>query len=280
MRAVKLIPAAGLIWMALVPSSRAQQPGPMPTPSQADSAGAHQKDAEPATSKAAAPEAEGAKAESDAMLALPAGTHIPLVLHNAISTRSTKPGDPVYFETIYPVILNGKIVVPAGSWVNGTVTEAKRAGRVKGRAEVMMRLTTLILPNAYVISLVAGPSNAGTGGKETTDREGRIKGDSDKARDAGTVIDTTMAGAGIGAIAAQSARGAGIGAGVGAAVGLATVLLSRGPDADLPRGTTLDAVLDHTIMLDAGKINFTSPGQASALPGPPSRERQGSRIPF
>ncbi|HLV96377.1 MAG TPA: hypothetical protein VKS44_14390 [Candidatus Acidoferrales bacterium] len=280
MRAVKLIPAAGLIWMALVPSTRAQQPGPMPTPTPAESTGAHQKDAEPAPAKPAAPGAEGAKAESDAKLALPAGTHIPLVLHNAISTRSTKPGDPVYFETIYPVILNGKIVVPAGSWVNGTVTEAKRAGRVKGRAEVMMRLTTLILPNAYVISLVAGPSNAGTGGNETTDREGRIKGDSDKARDAGTVIDTTMAGAGIGAIAAQSARGAGIGAGVGAAVGLATVLLSRGPDADLPRGTTLDAVLDHTIMLDAGKINFTSPGQASALPGPPSREQRGSRIPF
>lgn len=280
MRAVKLIPAAGLIWMVLVPSTRAQQPGPMPTPPPADSTGAHPKDAEPATAKPAAPGEEGAKAESDAKLAMPAGTHIPLVLHNAISTRSTKPGDPVYFETIYPVILNGKIVVPAGSWVNGTVTEAKRAGRVKGRAEVMMRLTTLILPNAYVISLVAGPSDAGTGGKETTDREGRIKGDSDKARDAGTVIDTTMAGAGIGAIAAQSARGAGIGAGVGAAVGLATVLLSRGPDADLPRGTTLDAVLDHTIMLDAGKINFTSPGQASALPGPPSREQHGSRIPF
>jgi hypothetical protein len=280
MRAVRLIPAAGLIWMALVPSTRAQQPGPMPTPPPADSTGAHQKDAEPASAKPAAPAAEAAKTESDAKLALPAGTHIPLVLHNAISTRSTKPGDPVYFETIYPVILDGKIVVPAGSWVNGTVTEAKRAGRVKGRAEVMMRLTTLILPNAYVISLVAGPSNAGTGGNETTDREGRIKGDSDKAKDAGTVIDTTMAGAGIGAIAAQSARGAGIGAGVGAAVGLATVLLSRGPDAELPRGTTLDAVLDHTIMLDAGKINFTSPGQASALPGPPSREQQGSRIPF
>jgi hypothetical protein len=280
MKALKMIPAAGLIWIVFAPPTRAQQTGPMPTPPPpAESTSTHEKTAEPATAKRpVAPET--AKAESGAKLALPAGTHIPLVLHNAISTRSTRPGDPVYFETIYPVILNGKIIVPAGSWVNGTVTEARRAGRIKGRAEVMMRLTTLILPNAYVVSLVAGPSNAGTGGKETTDAEGKIKGDTDKTDDAGTVIDTTMAGAGIGAIAAQSARGAGIGAGIGAAAGLATVLLSRGPDAELPRGTTLDAVLDHRIMLDASKINFTSPGQASALPGPPSREQQRSRIPF
>ncbi|HKS67095.1 MAG TPA: hypothetical protein VJR26_07640 [Candidatus Acidoferrales bacterium] len=282
MKTVNMIRAAGpavLICAAFAPSIRAQQPGPMTTPPPAESASEHGKSAGSTPAKTPAQPA-AAKTDSDAKLALPAGTHIPLVLHNAISTRSTKPGDPVYFETIYPVILNGKILVPAGSWVNGIVTEARRAGRVKGRAEVMMRLTTMILPNAYVVSLVAGPSNAGTGGKETTDSEGKIHGDTDKANDAGTVIDTTVAGAGIGAIASQSARGAGLGAGIGAAAGLATVLLGRGPDADLPRGTTLDAVLDHTIMLDAGKINFTSPGQASALPGPPSREQQRARIPF
>jgi hypothetical protein len=282
MGAVRLIAANGLAYLVLVPGALAQQPGPMPAP-EAASEGAHQQAAQPpavvpsATTATAPAEA---KASAGTKLALPAGTHIPLVLHNAISTRSTKPGDPVYFETIYPVILDGKIIVPAGSWVNGVVTEAKRPGRVKGRGEIMMKLTTLILPNAYIISLVAGPSNAGTGGNETTDSEGRIKGDSDKASDAGTVIDTTLAGAGIGAIAAQSPKGAGIGAGIGAAAGLAAVLLSRGPDAELPRGTTLDAVLDHTILLDGSKINFTSPGQASALPGPPNREPQRSRIPF
>ncbi|HTU35166.1 MAG TPA: hypothetical protein VMF66_15290 [Candidatus Acidoferrum sp.] len=153
---------------------------------------------------------------------------------------------------------------------------------MKGRAEIMLHLTTLILPNAYVVSLVASPSNAGTGGNETTDSEGKIRGDSDKGSQAGTVIDTTMAGAGIGAIAARSPKGVGIGAGIGAAAGLAALLLTRGPDAELPRGTTLDAVLDHTIMLDASKVDFTNPGQATALPGPPNREpsRAGSRIPF
>lgn len=281
MTALQLVATGALTWMVLVPSGSTQQPGPLSPP--AHPAAVQQQAKAPEANKpaaATAPAVSEPKSGSEAKVALPAGTHIPLVLHNAISTRSTKPGDPVYFETTYPVVIDGKIIVPAGSWVNGVVTEAKRAGRIKGRAEIMMRLTTLILPNAYVISLVASPSDAGTGGSETTDREGKIKGDTDKASDAGTVMTTTAAGAGIGALAAQSAKGAGIGAGIGAAAGLASVLLSRGPEAELPRGTTLDAVLDHTIVLDPSKVNFTSPGQASALPGPPNREPQRTKIPF
>jgi type IV secretion system protein VirB10 len=202
------------------------------------------------------------------------------VLHNAISTRSARPGDPVYFETLFPVMVGGRVVIPAGSYVSGEITEAKRAGRVKGRAELMVKLTTMILPNAYTVNLNAAPSGAGTGGGESVNREGQVIGDTDKASDVGTVAKTTTAGAGIGAIAARSGKGAGIGAGVGAAAGLAAVLLSRGPEAEMPRGSTLEAVLDRPIFLDADKVQFTSPGQASTLPGPPNREPQRNKIPF
>ena len=211
---------------------------------------------------------------------VPTGTHIPLVLHNAISTRSARVGDPVYFETLFPVMVGGHVVIPAGSYVSGEITEAKRAGRVKGRAEMMIKLTTMILPNAYMVNLNAAPSGAGTGGGESVDKEGKVIGDTDKASDAGTVVRTTATGAGIGAIAARSGKGAGIGAGVGAAAGLAAVLLSRGPDAEMPRGTTLEAVLDRPIFLDADKVQFASPGQASTLSGPPNREPRRSRVPF
>jgi type IV secretion system protein VirB10 len=202
-----------------------------------------------------------------------------LVLHNAISTRSARPGDPVYFETLFPVMVNGQVVIPAGSYVSGEITESKRPGRVKGRGELMLKLTTMILPNAYMVNLNASPSNAGTGGGETVNGEGAIVGDSDKASDAGTVIKSTGAGAGIGGISA-GAKGAGIGAGVGAAAGLAAVLLSRGPEAELPRGSTVEIVTNRSILLDADKVQFTSPGQASALPGPANREPQRQKIPF
>jgi hypothetical protein len=211
---------------------------------------------------------------------VPSGTHIPLVLHNAISTRSARPGDPVYFETLYPVMIDGKVVIPAGSYVSGEVTESKRPGRVKGRGELAIKMTNMILPNAYQVNLNMTPTGAGTGGGETTNSEGVIVGDSDKKDDAATIAKTTAAGAGIGGVTARSPAGAGIGAAAGAAVGLAAVLLTRGPDAELPRGSTVEAVINRSLYLDPDKINFTSPGKASELPGPPNREPVRSTNPF
>jgi hypothetical protein len=217
---------------------------------------------------------------SAAKIMVPAGTHIPLVLHNAVSTRSARPGDPVYFETLFPVMIDGKVVIPAGSYVSGEVTESKRPGRVKGRGELMIKLTTMILPNAYMVNLNAVPSNAGTGGNETTDSEGKIIGDSEKGHDIGTIAKTTAAGAGIGGLATRTGTGVGIGAAAGAAAGLAAVLLTRGPDAEMPRGSTVEAVIDRSLYLDSDKVQFTGPGQASSLAGPANREPVRNRDPF
>ncbi|HEY4580473.1 MAG TPA: hypothetical protein VIG89_05500 [Candidatus Acidoferrales bacterium] len=214
------------------------------------------------------------------IIIVPAGTRLPLVLHNAISTRNAHPGDPVYLETVFPIVQDDKILIPAGSYVQGEITEAQRPGRVNGTGEMRIRLTTMILPNGYTVRFDAIPANAGTGGNETTGKEGEIKGDTSKASDAGTVIKTTGAGAGIGGIASRSGTGAGIGAGVGAAAGLAAVLLTRGPELELPRGTTLDAVLDRPLSLDASKINFSDPGRASNMSGPPNRQPVRNSSPF
>jgi type IV secretion system protein VirB10 len=216
-----------------------------------------------------------------AQVRIPTGTILPLVLHNGISTRSAKTGDPVYFETLFPVMIDGRVAIPAGSYVSGEVTESVRPGRVKGRGELMIKLNTLILPNAYMINLNASPKDASTGGNEAVDSEGRIKGDSDKASDVGTIAKTTTAGAGIGGLATQSAKGVAIGAGVGAAAGLIAVLLTRGPEAEMPRGTTVNVSLNRPIFLDADKDQFTSPGQPSTLAGPANREPvRNKNIPF
>ncbi len=236
------------------------------------------------------PDQNGASAPAPAQSALsqnvsgritvPAGTKLPLVLHNAVSTRSARVGDPVYLETVFPIVQDDKILIPAGSYVQGEITQTQRPGRVKGTGEMRIRLTTLILTNGYTVRFDAIPSNAGTGGNESTGKEGEIKGDTDKGTDVGTVVKSTGVGAGIGGITARSAQGAGIGAGAGAAVGLAAVLLTRGPELELPRGTTLDAVLDRPLSLDASKVNFTEPGRASEMSGPPNREPVRSRSPF
>ena len=211
---------------------------------------------------------------------VPSGTRLPLILHNAVTTRNAKAGDPVYLETLFPIVIDNRILIPAGSYVQGEIQEARRPGKVKGTGEIRMRLNSMILPNGYVVDFNAIPTNAGTGGNEATDSEGKIHGDTDKGTDVGTVAKTTGIGAGVGGIATQSAKGAGIGAGVGAAAGLAAVLLTRGPELELPRGTTVDVVLDRTVYLDASRVNFTDPGRPSDLPGPASREPTRSRSPF
>jgi len=89
-----------------------------------------------------------------------------------------------------------------------------------------------------------------------------------KGQDVPTVVRTTAETTGVGtAIGAISggAKGAGIGAGVGLATGLATYLLARGPDVQLPRGSTMDLVLEHELSLDSSQIRFTDSGQASPI---------------
>lgn len=257
-----------LAWAPL----QGQQTGPVLGPQAVQSPGGQGK---AALDSATAP---GEKA-APATIIVPAGTKLPLVLHNSVTTRNAQSGDPVYLETVFPVVQDDRILVPAGSYVQGEILDAKRPGKVKGRGEVRIRLTTMILPNGYTVKFDAVPTNAGTGGNESTDKEGQIKGDTDKGTDVGTVIKTTGVGAGIGGIAGGG-KGAGIGAGVGAAAGLAAVLLTRGPELELPRGTSVDIVLDRPLYLDSSKINFTDPGRATALPGPASREPTRSRSPL
>jgi hypothetical protein len=211
---------------------------------------------------------------------VPSGTKLPLILHNAITTRNAQAGDPVYMEVLFPLVLHSKILVPAGSYVLGEILEAQRPGKVKGTGEVKIKLDTMILPNGYTVDFNAVPTNAGTGGGESTDKEGTVHGDTDKTTDAGTIIKGTAIGAGVGGIASRTGEGAGIGAGIGALAGLTTVLFTRGPELELPRGTTFDIELVRPLFLDASQINFTDPGKASTLPGPPNREPTRSRSPF
>lgn len=202
-------------------------------------------------------------APSGETITVPAGTRVGVILENGISTSSAKPGDSVYFRTSFPITINNKVVVPVGSYLRGEVAESKRPGHIKGKGELRIRLSTLVLPNGYTVDLNAVPHSA-DGGNTKTDSEGKITGPGGKGKDAETVATTTVAGAGIGAIAGGG-KGAGIGAGVGGLAGLAAVLLSRGPEAQLPRGSSMDLILERDLPLDAGQIHYTNVGTPSTV---------------
>jgi len=222
-------------------------------------------------------------AAAPAKVVVPAGTHLPLILQNTVNTKNAAVGTPLYFETTYPLVVENRILIPAGSYVRGTLTHVKRPGRVRGRGELHVRFDELTLPNGYTVNLTASLANAGASQGEEVDREeGGIKSDTTKGEDIGTVATAGGAGAGIGAIAARGGgKGTAIGAAAGAAAGLAAVLLTRGRELELPRGTTVDIVFDRALELDPALARFDWTGQGSALPGPTPRDRssQFPRIP-
>jgi hypothetical protein len=208
--------------------------------------------AQPAAQVIAPPEAPGS-------IAVPAGTRIPLQLINRISTKNAHEGDQVYLQSAFPVVINNSIIIPPGSYVKGTITSAKRPGRVAGKGELYLRFDSLTLPNGVTRDFKARVGAIDGSNADTLDKkEGKIVSEPAKGHDVATVAETTAVGTSIGAIASRSSPGlgAGIGAGAGMLVGLATVLATRGPDAVLERGSTIDMVLDREISFTPAELNF------------------------
>jgi type IV secretion system protein VirB10 len=187
---------------------------------------------------------------------LAAGTRIAVVLKHAISTKSARENDPVYAETSFPVVSNGRVVIPVGTYVQGVIQRSERPGRVKGRGELLIHFNTLIFPSGYTL-LLPGAIDSVPGADKTEmkdKKEGSIESQGTKGKDAGTVAATAGAGAALGAVVAGNAKGAGIGGLAGAGVGLASVLLTRGPDVRIESGTLVDMVLEREIVVEHDRV--------------------------
>lgn len=215
------------------------------------------------------------------------GTRIPLSLINSVSTKNASVGDRVYLETVFPILVNGRIVIPPGSYVAGTVTDVRRPGRVKGRGELHVRFDSLTLANGTTRDFRAVIGSLDGRAAETFDKkEGGIKSEGNKGGDAQKVADMTVTGASVGALAglagARPGMGAGIGAAAGAAAGLAGVLLTRGPDAMLSKGTTVEMVVDRDLRFAPEELDTTPVQRMRAIgegpgPAPSVKERQSIR---
>src|SRR2546428_14126991 len=56
------------------------------------------------------------------------GTKVPLALINSISTKHSAEGDRVYLETVFPIMVNGRIVIPPGSYVAAAGNQVELTG--------------------------------------------------------------------------------------------------------------------------------------------------------
>ncbi len=192
-------------------------------------------------------------------ITIPAGTKIPLSLKQAISTKNAREGDAVYAETAFPFVMNDRVIVPAGSYIQGNIAHVERAGHGKGRAEILMHFTSMIYPSGYTVILPGSVQNTpGADNKSVKDSEGTIQQDSDtgkRVEDAAkNGVYGTIGGATAGGLATGGLNGARIGAGAGAAAGIAWALLKRGNDVRLDVGTSIEMEIQRPITVDASRI--------------------------
>lgn len=187
--------------------------------------------------------AEGVKPK---IIVVDKGTIIPIELINKLSTKNIKEGDRVYARTSVPVTVGNTIVIPVGTNIQGKIKDAVRAGRVKGKASLTLSFEMMILPSGLTM-----PIYGSLGGSDEGHREGEatIKGDSTKGKDAGDIAKAGATGGIIGAVVngGNRKKGGAIGGGLSAGVALAGVLLSRGADLELPKGTSLEVILDQPL---------------------------------
>jgi type IV secretion system protein VirB10 len=183
---------------------------------------------------------------------IPQGAHVLLRMENSLNSRTAQEGDYVYLRTAVPIASAGEIAVPAGSYVQGVVSEAKRSGRVEGRAQLAIRLEPLTLASGKVYKFAPHLSavDSAETGQRVVGAENTIEQATGRGQDVERIAILAGSGAAIGGIADRSWKGAGIGAGVGSAVGLATVLLTRGKEVELRQGSTLDVVFDRPVSLE------------------------------
>ncbi|HTM90228.1 MAG TPA: hypothetical protein VL155_18630 [Terriglobales bacterium] len=185
-------------------------------------------------------------------LMVPAGTKIPLSLVQAISTKNARQGDPVYASTSFPVTIGGRLVIPPGTYVQGVIDRVRRAGHVKGKAEILMHFTSLVFPNGYTVVMPAGVENVpGAEHEKVKGQEGTIQGEGNKGEKAKTAAGTAATGAIIGAAGTGTGKGALLGGAIGGAAGLAIAMLSRGPDVLLTPGTSIEMIIQRPLTLDA-----------------------------
>jgi len=226
----------------------------------AQSASPAQTNSTPQGKESSAPPVAATPAEAaDPNLAvIPAGTKIPLSLAQAISTKNAREGDPVYASTTFPFVVNDRILVPAGTYIQGKISRVQHAGRAKTRAELLLHFTSMIYPSGYTVMLPASVENTpGADDNSVKDKEGTIQADKDTGKrieDAakGAAVGGTVGS--IGGLAAGGVNGARYGGLAGIAGGVAWALLKHGPDVKLPVGTSIEMEIQRPISVDASRI--------------------------
>jgi hypothetical protein len=242
-------------WLMLLTSALAWgQSASAPKPADAPASGIQ---TAPASQAPAVKSSAAAPSDPNAAV-IPAGTKVPLTLAQAISTKNAREGDAVYAQTVFPLVLNERILIPSGTYIQGKIMHTEKAGRSKKRAEILIHFTSMIYPSGYTVMLPGSVDNTpGADNKGVKDAEGTIQQDKDTGKrleDAakGAAVGGTVGS--IGGVAAGGLNGARYGGLAGIAGGVAWALLKHGPELKLEVGTSIEMEIQRSVTVDASRI--------------------------
>ena len=165
---------------------------------------------------------------------LTAGTLIPARTVEGLSSDRNEVDDTFTATLDQPLAVDGLVIAERGAHLEGKIVQSRRAGRVKGLADLAVELTQLTTSDGQRVAIET----------ESFEQHGK----SSVGEDAAKVGGGAAIGAAIGGIAGGG-KGAGIGAAVGAAAGTGGVMATRGKAAVIAPETHISFRLRTTVTI-------------------------------
>lgn len=232
----------------------------------------------PATTLASAnPAPTATSASAPKAFLVPAGTRVLLELRSALNTKSAKPGDGVYLDSTFPVVVGSHVLIPAGVYVQGVVDSVVHPGRIHGDAQLNMHFTSMIFPNGTVVdipgrvnSLPGATNQAITGNEGTIEQKGGSNKGHNAAEAAKVAVPTGATIGSIGGLEAGHPLAGGLeGAGAGLAAAGIIALFTHKADISMPAGSQVEMVIQQPFELQESNLTGPATLTPASVQNPP-----------
>ena len=101
-------------------------------------------------------------------------------LDRSLSSRTSRVGDRFTASVTSPVSVDGNTVIPAGSIIEGRVTEVTPAKRMSKSGTIGLDFDEIVLPNGFRARLVGNLTSDDPETKDRIDDEGQVSGEGNK----------------------------------------------------------------------------------------------------
>jgi hypothetical protein len=101
-----------------------------------------------------------APAAASAGITLVPGTKLEVALVRPLWANAAAPGSQIYAQTTFPVVAGDRVIIPAGTYVEGTIEKLTRPTRRSNRAQIEVLFTQIVFANGYVVPLPASGTAA------------------------------------------------------------------------------------------------------------------------